>query len=74
MSIAIAPQYIPGTRPDGSAVSADSSAPPITASDFPEPCGFKDRKTTFACPLGQGYTCIFNTDIYAVVCCKSGNC
>ncbi|RYO84435.1 hypothetical protein DL766_009995 [Monosporascus sp. MC13-8B] len=38
----------------------------------PEVCGFKDRTSALRCPTGS--SCMFNTDIYAVGCCKDDVC
>ncbi|RYP87914.1 hypothetical protein DL769_000366 [Monosporascus sp. CRB-8-3] len=38
----------------------------------PEICGFKDRTSMLRCSTGS--TCMFNTDIYAVGCCKDDAC
>ncbi len=38
----------------------------------PELCGFGDHTSSILCP--SGYTCKFNTDIYAVACCSNDDC
>lgn len=78
--LASGPRLIGSARPASATTAPTTSASavisPITTTpsllETPELCGFKDRTTPFLCD--PGYTCMFNTDIYAAACCTNNAC
>jgi hypothetical protein len=57
------------TRPQG---PDRSLGPRAEVTDMPELCGFGNHTATARC--SDGFTCMFNTDLYAVGCCSDGVC